>query len=396
MNLVLIADTFPPLRTSGAVQLRDLSLELVRQGHRLTVMLPCPDLPVSWQVEDSGDVRILRLKAFRAKDTNYVWRTIAEFLMPFAMHYQLKKSPVFKERWDGVIWYSPSIFHGPLVKSLKKFSSCKAYLILRDIFPEWAVDVGLMKPGLLYKFFAAVAQYQYSVADVIGVQSVGNKSYFSGWERLPGRRLEVLQNWLDSSAGKPCSIQLSKTRLSGRKFFVYAGNMGVAQGMDILIDLVDKFQQRTDVGFAFVGRGSDVPRLRSIALARGLQNVLFYDEIHPDEIPGLYSQCVAGIVSLDARHRSHNIPGKFLTYMRSGLPVLAIVNNGNDLAEFIRREKVGQVCENHCAQHLFELANLLLSEIDSDNDAEARCKAVFERVFSVETAARQIGEAITP
>ncbi len=119
--------------------------------------------------------------------------------------------------------------------------------------------------------------------------------------------------------------------------------------MNILLDLAGKLRQRTDVGFLFVGRGSESVRLKTLAKDRKLDNVLFYDEIHPDEIPDLYSQCSAGIVALDPRHKSHNIPGKFLTYMQSGLPVLANVNAGNDLAQMIRDEQVGQVCESSFA-----------------------------------------------
>ena len=85
------------------------------------------------------------------------------------------------------------------------------------------------------------------------------------------------------------------------------------------------------MGFLFVGRGSDAQTLRTEARALGLTNVVFFDEIDPDEIPGLYAQCDIGLVSLDRRHKTHNIPGKFLSYMRSGLPVLASVNPGNDI-----------------------------------------------------------------
>jgi hypothetical protein len=99
-----------------------------------------------------------------------------------------------------------------------------------------------------------------------------------------------------------------------------------------------------------VGRGSDVKKLAADAQARGLQNVLFQDEIHPDEIPGLYAQCQVGLVALDPRHKSHNIPGKFLTYMQSGLPVLANINAGNDLAGIIRHENVGSVSEDGSAE----------------------------------------------
>ncbi len=395
MRIALIADTFPPLRTSGAVQLRDLSREFSRQGHALTVFLPSPDQQAPWSLEDFDGVEVLRLKAPCTKDIGYVRRTLGELVMPFAMLRQFRKSPLSSEQWDGVVWYAPSIFHGPLASALKKRSNCKGYLIIRDIFPEWAVDMGLMGRGLPYRFFDAVARYQYSVADVIGVQTPGNRGYFDQWQQQSGRSLEVLQNWLDMPAQARCPIRVSETQLSGRKVFVYAGNMGVAQGMDILLDLAEQLRSRTDVGFLFVGRGSDAYRLRASAEDRKLDNVLFYDEIHPDEIPDLYSQCSAGIVALDPRHKSHNIPGKFLTYMQSGLPVLANVNAGNDLAQMIRDEQVGQVCESNQTGELLQLTDKLLAQINSQtDDLPNRCRNLFEREFTVHRTVRQIVAAL--
>jgi len=395
MRIALIADTFPPLRTSGAVQLRDLSREFARQGHSLRVLLPAPDQSEPWKLEEYGQSQVLRLKAPRTKDIGYVRRTLAELAMPFAMLRNLRKSPLANELWDGVVWYAPSIFHGPLVSALKKSSACKSYLIIRDIFPEWAVDMGMIGRGLPYRFFDAVARYQYSVADVIGVQTPGNRRYFEPWLAHPGRHLEVLQNWLDKPAQVRCSIRVDQTILAGRKVLVYAGNMGVAQGMDILLDLADKLRSRLDVGFLFVGRGSDAARLKGVAQSRQLDNVVFFDEIDPDEIPDLYAQCDAGIVALDPRHKSHNIPGKFLTYMQSGLPVLANINAGNDLAQIIRDERVGQVCETNQVDELLLLTEKLVDQIEADSALAARCTALFEREFAVENTVKQIVAALS-
>jgi glycosyltransferase involved in cell wall biosynthesis len=395
MRIALIADTFLPLRTSGAVQLRDLAREFERQGHSLTVLLPSPYQKDPWRLEKIDDLQVLRLKAPRTKDIGYVRRTLGEFAMPFAMLRQFRKSPLATEQWEGVVWYAPSIFHGPLVSALKKSSSCKGYLIIRDIFPEWAVDMGLMGRGLPYRFFDAVARYQYSVADVIGVQTPGNRGYFDEWQQQPGRQLEVLQNWLDKPALARCPIRVNETTLAGRKVFVYAGNMGIAQGMDILLDLAEQWCGRMDVGFLFVGRGSDATRLKESAKDRKLDNVLFYDEIHPDEIPDLYAQCSAGIVALDPRHKSHNIPGKFLTYMQCGLPVLANINAGNDLAQVIRDDQVGQVCESNRVDDLVQCANQLLAQIESDVQMPSRCRNLFQREFAVEKTVRQIVSALS-
>jgi len=158
------------------VQLRDLAREFVRQGHALTVLLPSSEIAGPWAMEDFDGARVIRLKAPKTKDIGYVRRTIGEFLMPFAMLRNLRRSPLAGEKWDGVVWYAPTIFLGPIASALKKASGCRGYLIIRDIFPEWAVDMGLMGRGLPYRFFDAVARYPYSVADVIGVQTPGTRA----------------------------------------------------------------------------------------------------------------------------------------------------------------------------------------------------------------------------
>ncbi|OWY14212.1 glycosyltransferase WbuB [Thioclava sp. JM3] len=391
MKVALIADTFPPLRTSGAVQLRDLAREFARQGHELTVLLPDADLDRPWTLENFDGAQVLRLRSPRTKDISYIRRTIGEWLMPRAMWRNLRRSPLAGQCWDGIVWYSPSIFHGPLVRALKRQSGCKGYLIIRDIFPEWAVDLGVLRPGPVYRFLKWIARQQYDVADIIGVQTPGNLGYFEQWrEARKGRSLEVLQNWLDAPASARCPIRIEETPLAGRKIMVYAGNMGIAQGMDILLDLADRMQVRDDIGFLFVGRGRDAKRLREMARARGLDNVLFRDEIDPDEIPDLYAQCDVGIVALDPRHKSHNIPGKFLTYMQNGLPVLANVNAGNDLAPLIERENVGEVCENNSVDELEQRCLALIKRIDADPKLPDRCFHLFQRQFSVLQTVEQV------
>ncbi len=394
MRIALIADVFPPLRSSGAVQLRDLSREFFRQGHEVTVLIAAPELDDQWRIEDWDGITIVRLKSPITKDIGYVRRTIGEFLMPFFMLRNLRCSHLADKRWDGIVWYSPSIFLGPIVKALKRESACRSYLIVRDIFPEWAADMGLMDRGIPYRFFKMIANYQYSVADVIGIQTPGNQVYFTDWHEHSGGRVEVLQNWLAGAPDKGCSISIANTSLAGRTILVYAGNMGVAQGVGVLLDLADALKDRSDIGFLFVGRGSDTQRLRVDAQTRGLDNVVFFDEVDPDEIPGLYAQCHAGLVALDTRHKTHNIPGKFLSYMQCGLPALASINPGNDLVGLIEKERVGRVSTNSSAKSLADLARGLVDEIADDVEIGARCRALAGRLFSPAVAVRQIVDAL--
>ena len=224
MRIALVADAYPPLRSSGAVQLRDLSQEFVRQGHEVTVMVPSQDIDSPFAIEMLAGVQVLRLAALRTKDTGHVRRTLGEMLLSFLMLRGYRKSPLRQVKWDAVIWYSPTIFLGPLAAALKRASACPGYLILRDIFPEWAVDMGLLRKGLVYRFFKLVERYQYSVANVIGVQSPSGLPYMQAWSQQPGRRLEVLQNWLAPAANVGCSVSIAESSLAGRKIFVYAGN----------------------------------------------------------------------------------------------------------------------------------------------------------------------------
>ena len=164
---------------------------------------------------------------------------------------------------------------------------------------------------------------------------------------------------------------------------------------EVVIDLAKRFIKRNDIGFLFVGRGSSTVRLMDLAFTNKLINVLFVDEIDPDEIPDLYSQCIAGMVILDPKHKSHNIPGKFITYMQNGLPVLAIINQGNDLASIIRTEKVGLVCETRSIEEIEKLTENLLDQIDTDKFLSTRCVSLFNSEFSVQGAVKQIVNALS-
>jgi glycosyltransferase involved in cell wall biosynthesis len=395
VKIALITDAYPPMKTSGAVQIRDLVSELDKQGHEVTVILPDATLSSDWKIDNQNNVIVLRLKAPVTKDVSYIKRAIGEFLLSFFMYKNLKKSPLKKVTWQALVWYSPTIFFGSLVKRIKKESQCKTYLILRDIFPEWAVDMGLLKKGLIYRYFKKVEKFQYSQADTIGVQTASILDYFRNEHKELNTTIEVLNNWLSISSPTECRIKIDETSLAGRIIFIYTGNIGVAQGMDVLIDLANELHGDSRVGFVFVGRGTAVERIKEKASDYNLNNILFFDEINPDEIPGLLAQCNVGLVALDPRHRNDNIPGKFLAYMQAGLPILANINAGNDLERIINENDVGKVVTDNSLAKLTELARALYADENSDLKISERCRNLSKNAFSSETAVKQIIKALT-
>lgn len=395
MRIAVIADTFPPIRISGAVQMRDLVREFAVQGHEITAIVPSASQMEPWMIERTGNLTVLRVRTPPTKDVNYLRRTINEMRLPYALLRGMMAAGVGLSGWDGVVWYSPTIFLGPIVRQIRRASNCKSYLILRDIFPEWVVDMGLMRRGLAYRFFKWIEAGQYAVADTIGVQCEANLAYLKHWAAQPGRQLEVLENWLSPAPVAGCRIDISETRLAGRKIFVYTGNMGVAQGMDVFLEMVARMSDRKDLGFVFVGRGSEAARYAMEAESMGLDNILFYDEIEPEEVPGLLVQCHVAMLALDPRHHFHNLPGKFIAYMQAGLPVLARVNPGNDLAKLIVAHNVGRVCTGGDAAMLQRMAEQIIIDTDVMQTTPNGAIQLWHTRFSSSAVTRQIVRRLT-
>jgi glycosyltransferase involved in cell wall biosynthesis len=395
LRIALISTDYPPLRTSAAVQLRDLAQQFAALGHQPVVIVPSMTSDEPWTVERREGVDVLRIAARPTRSATHFRRALAEMWLPFAMLRNVRKSQFHSTKWDLIVWYSPPIFFGPLIWALRRASGARTYLILRDIFPEWAFNLGIIRKGPVYFLFKAVAAFQYAVADTIGVQTESNLAYLPNWTKSAHRRIEVLHNWLTTTPNVGCSIQIARTSLAGRKIFVYIGNMGVAQGIEIFLELIERLRDRGDIGFIFVGRGSEFSKLEAERVSRDLNNVLFFDEIDPSEIPGLLAQCEVGLVALHPSHKTHNIPGKFVSYVQYGLPVLARVNGGTDLEKLIEEKAVGKVYSGNLVAELKRLAEEL-----ADNDAlrhsmSERGRELGGRMFSPKVAAGQIVASLT-
>lgn len=385
------------MESSGAVQMRDLCAEFLASGYEITVMTSSAELKKSaYLCEESAGLKILRVPGFKSKNVGLFRRALSEFSAPLRMLWVLLFYRPFNSRFQGIIWYSPTIFLGLVVHYLKWRNGCKAYLILRDIFPDWALHTGALKKGMPFYILKSVANYQYWVANYIGVQARGNLKHLSSWDIPKIRKIEVLNNWLSRSTGRPSSIQIAETKLVGRKIFVYAGNMGLAQGMQILFELAYNLRDNSEYGFLFVGRGEALERYRADPRFLTLPNILFHDFIDPSEIHDLYKQCYVGLLCLDVKHQTHNIPGKFLSYMASELPVLASVNPNNDLIEMIEYFEVGAVIDNGSVELLLSKLLYLDQQLQTQKVViKANCHAISRDLFDTKVAVKQIAQSLS-
>ena len=388
MRLALITVHYPPIKSSCAVQMKDLAHEFLNQGHNPVVITPDHELKESWAKETHDSIDVYRLKCPIIIDINNFRRAINETLMPFIMLYNLRKTPLNLSSFDGVIWYSPSIFFGPLVWYLKIKSSCKTYLILRDIFPEWAIDLDLMNKSPIYYFFKLVAKLQYCIANTIGVQSKSDLNYFN--KQPEETKTEVLSNWISEGNVEKSSINLNLSKLKERKILIYVGNMGVAQGLQFILDLVLSMKNKSEIGFVFVGRGSMVDSMNLFIKEHSLENILRYDQIPSAEIKSLLGQANIGLVSLDSRHKANNIPGKFLSYLQAGIPTLAKINKDTDLEETIEIKNVGKVYTGDSVKEFEEILEGMINSQDSLVLFSENSKVLAVKEFSSFKAAKQI------
>jgi glycosyltransferase involved in cell wall biosynthesis len=162
---------------------------------------------------------------------------------------------------------------------------------------------------------------------------------------VPENKIRTISNWVDNDFYTPLEPERAmadRFGLSGRFNLMFAGNIGLAQGLDLIVEAADAVKDLADVQFVFVGDGADLPRIKELASQRGLSNVVFLGRHPPDAMPQFFAMADGLIVNLrdDPLFRI-TIPHKILTYLASGKPILAAV--AGDPAEVVERAGAGLV-----------------------------------------------------
>lgn len=236
-----------------------------------------------------------------------------------------------------------------------------------------------------------IAGLHYHTADIIGVESVGNLDYFAKDACLRDYRCEVLYSWAEEQ--QPMSVQTDyrlRLGLAGKVVFFYGGNIGLAQDMDNLIRLADSLRHYENIHFILVGEGSEVSRLKEEIYARGLRNIAILPSVSQENYLNMISEFDVGVISLDRRLTSHNIPGKLFGYMNCRIPVLASLNPGNDLATILNTSGAGIACNNGDDKCLQSAALKLANNRQLRLCMGSKSRELLKSRFSVAAAANQI------
>jgi len=390
MRILLIVVYYLPSMKSSAKLIDDLAKEFFSLGHEVIVATPDENLASSFDVSEVNGVKVLRVRTGKIDGASRLVRGINEALLSLVLWH--KGKDFFKaNKCDLIVWYSPSIFFGALVKKLKKLFHCPAYLILRDFFPQWAIDTGVLKDGPICWFFRKKEVEQYEAADVIGVQSPGNFEYFFNKGLEKKYKLEVLYNWAKlEEEDIPYGNYRQKLGLKDKVVFFYGGNIGVAQDIDNLIRLAESLKDESAAYFLLVGSGSEVERLNEVIKGKGLTNIAIHPAVEQPQYLAMLSEFDVGLILLNRKFKTQNFPGKMLSYMYYSMPILASVNSGNDLKEMVEGKEAGLVCINGDDEQFQEYAVQLIKDRRLRHQLGANARLLLESTFSVSRAAKQI------
>lgn len=390
MRLALIIDDYLPYSTRvGAKMFHELALEFQLQGHEVTVITPGFSQPKTLVKDKIDNINIWRFSSGEIKNVSKEKRAINETLLSLRA-WQAIEPHVGKETFNGIVYYSPSIFFGYLVKKIKSRCQCPSYLVLRDLFPQWVIDSGMIKESSpIGKYFRWFEEYSYDQADIIGLMSEKNINVFS--RRYEKYSTQVLRNWAKLSPSTDKNISYRKfLNLEDKVIFFYGGNIGHAQDMKNLMKLAKGMNKYPNAHFLFVGQGDEVELIQKLAIEWQLSNYTYLTSIDQKTFKGLLSEIDIGLFSLAKHHTAHNFPGKLLGYMVESKPILGSVNEGNDLLEMINDNQAGLAFVNGDDTAFLDAAIHLYQEKEQRLALGLNAKKLLIKEFSVESIAKII------
>lgn len=343
----------------------DLLREFAKNGHNVYAISPIEKREkVSTHLIVEDHSRILRLKIGNTQKTNFLEKGISTLLIEV----QFKKAirSYFNDvKFDLVLYSTPPITFVSTIEYVKKRDGARSYLLLKDIFPQNAVDIGILKKtglkGFLHKHFRKQEKRLYSVSDGIGCMSQANVDYVIKHNpdvnpaivEVCPNSVEVIDKSVDDDKRKEIRIKY-KIPLD-KKVFVYGGNLGKPQGIPFLIECLKKCEGIEDAFFLIVGDGTEYGLVNHFVATENPLNVKLMKWLPKDDYDTVLGACDVGLIFLDHRFTIPNFPSRLLSYMQAKLPVLACTDPNTDIGKVIVDGGFGWWCEGNDADCFREI-----------------------------------------
>ena len=341
----------------------DLCREFVRRGDRVHVV--CPDesgAETSFvpYIQGSG---VLRVSTGRLQKTSLIRKGIATLMLGWQFKRAIQKH-LNGNKYDLILYSTPPITLVDIVRYIKKRDGARAYLLLKDIFPQNAVDLGMMtKRGLkapVYHYFRYMEKQLYALSDHIGCMSAANMRYLIEHEpQLCAEKIHVCPNCFE-----PDTVFLSeKEKLALRRryglpedktVFIYGGNIGRPQGVPFIIECMRAVKDHPDSYFVICGSGTEYGVLEAYARSAQQENLMLIPGLPRAEYEQFVGCCDVGLIFLDYRFTIPNFPSRLLSYMQKSMPVIACTDEVSDVGAVAEDGGFGLRCPSNDPQQFIQ------------------------------------------
>lgn len=341
----------------------DLLREFYKNDHNVYIISPTErrNREKTHFIENNG-CKIIKVKTGNVQKTNLIEKGIATVLLETQYISAIKK--YFSNiKFDLILYSTPPVTLVRPIKFIKKRDNAKTYLLLKDIFPQNAVDMGILGrkgiKGLLYKYFRKKEKMLYALSDKIGCMSQANVDYIlKNNPEVNSEKAEICPNSIDLrdvliSETERINIREKYGLPLDKKIFVYGGNLGKPQGISFIIECLKKCKDIESAFFLIIGSGTEYGKLKNFVEREGSVNTKLFNALPKDEYDKMIAACDIGLIFLDHRFTIPNFPSRLLSYMQAKLPVLAATDANTDIGEIIVNNGFGWWCESNNIEDLY-------------------------------------------
>ena len=369
----------------------DLCRELVAQGNRLYIASPTErrNNEKTHLIKGAG-FQILKVKTLNIQKTNVIEKGIGTLLLETQFNKTIKK--YWKDiKFDIVIYSTPPITFNKVVKFIKGKFGAKSYLLLKDIFPQNAVDLGMFSTGsFFYKLFRKKERELYQISDKIGTMSPANSEYILTHNTdVSPTKVEVFPNSLVPVRHNKISEHERAEKLktlgidSQKTLSIYGGNLGKPQGVDFILEVLKENENRDDHYILIIGDGTEFGKLQQWINDNHPQNSTLIKRLPKEEYEAVASCGDIGLIFLDHRFTIPNFPSRLLSYIEKGIPVMVASDITSDMGRIAEREGFGFWCESNDVKEFFQKLGLLITDSELRNNVGKNARNFFDANYNV-------------
>lgn len=332
----------------------DLLREFRDNGHQMYIVSPREkrvNKPTGF-ISENG-VNFLKVKIGNITKVNNIEKGISTLSIENLFLKAIKR--YFKDiKFDLIIYSTPPITFEKVIRYIKERDNAKSYLLLKDIFPQNAVDLNMFsKKSLIYKYFRLKEKKLYKQSDYIGCMSQANVEFIL--KQNPGldaKLVEISPNSIEAIEINNDDLQITKIREKyniplDKTVFIYGGNLGKPQGIDFLIECLNANKDNNEVYFVIAGSGTEFNKIESYFEVNQLTNARLFKQLPKNDYDILANSCDVGLIFLDYRFTIPNFPSRLLSYMQASMPVLAATDPNTDIGHVIEKGEFGYWCESN-------------------------------------------------